>query len=164
MTQDSALLRERDVIQDLYTGLTHILAYKKRGLTCTFPHRCPHSVASTKQVLLLKKVHHELKDIPAVGGKQDFLRLANWQPYSVGGGGFIAAPAGPRSTSRSVRGRSGGRRGRSSTGGSGKPPIPFVVTYRRRSTGKQTIPTGSALFPNVLKRHQKSHIIQNCPN
>ena len=96
VAQDSALLRERDVIQDLNTGLTHVPAYKKPGLACAFPHRRLHSGVSTKQALLLKKVEGELKDITAVEEKQDFPTLADWQPYSVGGGGFNPAPAGPR--------------------------------------------------------------------
>ena len=122
MAQDSALLRERDVIQDLNTGLTHVRAYKKPGLACAFLHRCHHSVASTKQALLLKKVQGELKDITAVGVKHNFPTLAHWQPYSADGGGLNPAPAGPRSTSHSVHGHIGGRRGRPSNWGNGKPP------------------------------------------
>ena len=69
VAQDIALLRKRDVIQDLNTGLTHILTYKKSGLACAFLHRGLHSAASTKQALLLKKVQNKIKDIIAVGGK-----------------------------------------------------------------------------------------------
>ena len=106
VAQDNALLRERDVIQDPNTGLTHVRAYKKPSLACAFFHHHHHSVASAKQALLLKKVQDELKDITAVGGKHNFPALADWQPYSVGGGGFNPAPTGPRSTSHSVHGHS----------------------------------------------------------
>ena len=156
------LLRERDVIQEPNTGLTHVLAYKKPGLACVFLRRRLHSVASTKQALLLKKVQDELKDITAVEGKQYFPTLADCQPYSVGGGGFNPAPAGPRSISRSVRGCSGGRRGRSSNGGSCKPPI---ICDKCTTTG-QSANHSHRIFPltECFKYHQKGHVIQNCPN
>ena len=119
VARDSALLRERDVIQVLSTGLSHVLMYKKPGLACAFLHRRLHSVSSIKQASLLKKVQDELKDITAVGGKQDFPTLADWQPYAAGGGAFIHAPAGPRNTSRPTQGRGIARRGRVNNGGGG---------------------------------------------
>ena len=60
VAQDSVLLGERDVMQDLNTGLTHVLAYKKPVLACAFLHRRRHSVDSTKQALLIKKVQNDL--------------------------------------------------------------------------------------------------------
>ena len=118
VSQDSALLRERDVIQDLSTGLSHVLMYKKPGLACAFLDRRLHSVSSIKQASLLKKVQDELKDITAVGGKQDFPTLADWQPCAAGGGAFHA-PAGPRNISRPTQGHGVARRGRANNGGEG---------------------------------------------
>ena len=162
VVQESALLRERDVIQDLNTDFTHVLAYKKPGLACAFLHHLLHSVASTKQALLLKKVSDELKDITAVGRKQHFPTLADWKPYSVGGSGFNPAPAGPRSTPRSVRGRSGGHCGRSSNGGSGKPPI---ICDKCTAAGQPTNHShGLCPLTECLKCHQKGLALQNCPN
>ena len=94
-----------------------MLMYKKPGMAYAFLHYRLHSVSSIKQASLPKKVQDELKNITAVGGKQDSPTLADWQPYSAGGGAFIHAPPGPRTTSRSVRGRGVARRGRANNGG-----------------------------------------------
>ena len=88
--------------------------------------------------------------------------FADWQPYSVGGGGFNPVPAGPRSTSRSVRGRSGGRRGRSSNGGSGRPPI---ICGKCTAAG-QPANHSHRICPLTacFKCHQEGDVIQNGPN
>ena len=41
VAQDSALLRRRDVIQDLNIGITHVLPYKELGLALRFPSPPP---------------------------------------------------------------------------------------------------------------------------
>ena len=111
------------------------------------------TAASTKQALslLFKKTQGDLEDITVVRGQQDFPTLPDWQPYSVGGAGFNPALASSRSTFRSVCGRGGGRRGSSSNGGSGKPPIVCgKCTIAGQSANHSHIHTDFALLSNVL--------------